>query len=82
MNRNEANFMNVRKLLLITLLSLGSTAALAEDGYGRSLQMVQEFRASQAELKGKQFFARDSDKASENKADAQQLSAQNDSKED
>ncbi|MBD2836969.1 hypothetical protein ID144_07965 [Pseudomonas sp. JM0905a] len=70
--------MNVRKLLLITLLSLGSTAALAEDGYGRSLQMVQEFRASQAELKGKQFFARDGDKASDSKGDAQQLSAQND----
>ncbi|MDH4562894.1 hypothetical protein [Pseudomonas sp. BN411] len=74
--------MNVRKLFLITLFSLGSTAALAEDGYDRSQQMVKEFRASQAELKGKQFFARDSDKASENKADAQQLSAQNDSKED
>lgn len=82
MNRNEANFMNVRKLLLITLLGLGSTAALAEDGYGRSLQMVQEFRASQAELKGKQFFAGDNDKASDSKAETRQLSAHNAPKED
>jgi hypothetical protein len=71
--------MNASKLLLVTLFSLGSTVALAEDGYGRSLQMVKEFRESQAALKGQQYFARD---AGNDEAEARQLSAQNDQAKD
>lgn len=74
--------MKTSKLLLIGLLTLGSTAALAEDGYDRSYQMIKEFRASQEALKGKQFFARGDAKAAEDKTDSRQLSAQNDSAKD
>lgn len=57
--------MNAKRLLLVALLGLCSTAVLAKDGYGRSQQMVKEFRESQAQLKGKQFFAREDGRAAE-----------------
>lgn len=45
--------MKVTNILLVGFLSLGSTVALAEDGYGRSLEAVQKFRANQERIHGK-----------------------------
>lgn len=79
--------MNMSKLLLVILLGISSTTALAAGGSERSLQMIKKFREGQAELKGKQFFARKDDKAAADKASgdksaAPQLSAQKDREKD
>ena len=46
--------MKIANIALIGILALGTaTSALAEDGYGRSLEAVKKFRENQEKIHGK-----------------------------
>lgn len=49
---HEANTMNLTKYLLLAVLTLGSTAALAEGGAERSRQFWEAFRQDQQRIHG------------------------------
>lgn len=49
---HEANTMNLTKYLLLAVLTLGSTVALAEGGAERSRQFWEAFRQDQQRIHG------------------------------